>query len=69
MLDPIFVQRHVKTCERWGCVGADGENIKGSSAIREVYVRVVRSQEIDYNSIFELNFATYGEYAELNVSL
>lgn len=38
------------------------------SATEEVFVRVVRSQEIDDNSVFEINFAMYGEYSEDNVN-
>lgn len=34
------------------------------STIREVYIKVMRSQEMDNNSTFEINFATYGAYSE-----
>lgn len=36
------------------------------SASKEVWVKVVRSQEIGDNSVFEMNFAMYGEHSEDN---
>lgn len=35
------------------------------SVTEEVFGKVVRCQEIGDNSIFEINFATYGEYSEV----
>lgn len=34
------------------------------SAIREDYIKIVKSHKIYDNFIFELNFATCGEYSE-----
>lgn len=37
------------------------------SAIKEVYIKIVKSHEKYGNFIFEINFATYSEYSEDNV--